>query len=124
MWELENQLKDHGRKVPILACCPCTYMCLPYREPKSASPFPTTYFKKKPTEKTYPKKPTKANSPKWSKNLHPEDPKDPYPMRPKWALFVRDFADRWFSNSLIFKVPLMCLCGPLCPHSGKHEMNV
>ncbi len=58
--------------MPILACCPCTYMCLPYRAPKAASPFPMTYFKKKPTEKTYPKKPTKANSPKWSKNLPPK----------------------------------------------------
>ena len=72
MWELENQLKDHGRKVPILACCPCTYMCLPYREPKSASPFPKPFFKKKPTEKTYPKKPTPANSLQWSKNLPPK----------------------------------------------------
>ena len=101
MREFENQLEYHGRKVPILACCPCTYMCLPYRAPKSASPFPTTYFKKKHTEKPYPNNPTKANSPKWSKNLHPEDPKDPYPMWPKWALFGRDFTDRWFSSSRI-----------------------
>ncbi len=123
MREFENQLEYHGRKVPILACCPCTYMCLPYRAPTTASPFPMTYFKKKPTEK-----PTLKNLQKQTalneqqneqQNPTPRRPQRPVHMHPKWAPSSHDFTDRWFSNSLIFKGPLMCLCGPLCPHFEK-----
>ena len=84
-------------------CCPCAYMCLPYRvSPPSSNPIlrePKTYKTKRATNEQ--KKPTKTY-----KNLQKPTPQRPVPHASKMSSF-----DPCFYGSHVFKFPH--LSGPV-----------
>ncbi len=105
---LKTSWKITAEKCPFWLVAHAPTCAYPTEHLKAPPPCSNPTLRKKPTKKPTLKNLQKQTALNGAKTYTPENPREPVPMQPKWALFGRDFADRWFVYSLIILVALMC----------------